>query len=74
MIERTSTKFVNQATDLIRCYKIANSRLFEIALVLVRFNHVARFIINANRSMMLAVVKLCVADCVWLVIQQATER
>jgi hypothetical protein len=42
MIERTSTKFVNQATDLIRCYKIANSRLYEIALGLVRFDHVVR--------------------------------
>ena len=28
--------------------RIKNLRLFEIALVLVRFNHVARFIVNAN--------------------------
>jgi len=27
-------------------------RLLEIARVLVRFNHVARFIVNANRSIM----------------------
>lgn len=52
MIERTSTKFVNQATDLIRCYKIANSRLYEIANVLVRFDHVARFIINSDHGSM----------------------
>jgi hypothetical protein len=28
----------------------ANSPLFELALVLVRFDHVARFIVNANHS------------------------
>jgi len=50
MIERTSTKFVNQATDLIRCYKIANSRLYEIALVLVLLDHIASFIVNVNHS------------------------
>ena len=50
MIERTSTKFVNQATDLIRCYKIANSRLYEIALVLVLLDHIASFIVNANHG------------------------
>ena len=27
-----------------------NSRLFELALVLVRFDHVASFIVNANHS------------------------
>ena len=52
MIERTSTKFVNQATDLIRCYKIANSRLYEIAREGMRFDHVARFIVNADHSIM----------------------
>jgi hypothetical protein len=30
--------------------KNVNSPLFEIALVLVRFNHVAHFIVNANHS------------------------
>jgi hypothetical protein len=29
-----------------------NSRLFEIARVLVRFNHVARCIVNANYCIM----------------------
>jgi hypothetical protein len=28
------------------------SRLFEIALVLVRFDHVARFIVNADHGIM----------------------
>jgi hypothetical protein len=64
MIERTSTKFVNQATDLIRCYKIANSRLFELASVLVRFDRVASFIVNANHSAMGPAAKLRVVDCV----------
>jgi hypothetical protein len=31
-----------------------NSRLFEVALVLVRFDHVARLIVNANHGIMLA--------------------
>jgi hypothetical protein len=29
-----------------------NSQLFELATVLVRFDHVARFIINADNSVM----------------------
>jgi hypothetical protein len=35
--------------DLMR---VKNSPLFEIALVLVRFDHTARSIINANHSIM----------------------
>jgi hypothetical protein len=31
---------------------VSHSRLFEIAHVLVRFDHVARFIANANHSIM----------------------
>src|SRR5712692_5517075 len=38
--------------------------LFEIARVLVRLDHVARVIVNANHSIMRAAVKLCVADCI----------
>jgi hypothetical protein len=39
------------------------SPLFEVARVLVRFNHVASFIVNANHSVMRPVAKLCVVDC-----------
>jgi hypothetical protein len=37
-----------------------NSPLFEFARVLVRFDHVARFIVNANPTVMSAALKLCV--------------
>jgi hypothetical protein len=36
----------------------------EIACVLVLFNHVARFIVNANHSAMRAIVKLWGVDCI----------
>ena len=39
-----------------------NSPLPEIDLVLVRFNHVARFIVNANDGIMRAAVLLGIAD------------
>ena len=42
-----------------------NSPLFEIARVLVRVDHVASRIVNANHSI--------IADCVWLAVPQATE-
>jgi len=35
----------------------------EIARVLVRLDHIARFIVNANPSIVRSAVKLCVADC-----------
>jgi hypothetical protein len=38
--------------------------LFEIAGVLVRFDHVARFIVNANHGIMRAAEMLDIADCV----------
>jgi hypothetical protein len=45
--------------------------------VLVRFNHVASFIVNTKHSMMGAAEGFCVADCigdcVWLAVPQATE-
>jgi hypothetical protein len=40
------------------------SRLFEIASVLGRVDHIASIIVNANRCIMRAAVKLCVSDCV----------
>jgi hypothetical protein len=47
---------------------------FELARVLVCFDHVASFIENANHGMMRATEKLCVVNCVRGVeIPQATE-
>jgi hypothetical protein len=47
---------------------------FELALVLVRLDHVARLIVNANHSIMRAAAKLGVVDGVARVlIPQATE-
>jgi hypothetical protein len=37
-------------------------RFLEIARVLVRVDHISRFIVNANHSAMSPAVKLCVAD------------
>jgi hypothetical protein len=49
-------------------------RFFELALVLVRFDHVASRIVNANHSTMVAAVKFrvvdCITGCVWLGIPQ----
>jgi hypothetical protein len=39
-------------TGKVRLGASTNLRLFEIARVLVRFNHVASFIVNANHSIM----------------------
>jgi hypothetical protein len=41
--------------------------------VLVRFNHVARFIVNVNHSAMRAAAKLRIVDCIRLAVPQATE-
>jgi hypothetical protein len=45
--------------------------------VLVRFDHVAIIIVNANHSIIRPAVKLrvadCITDCVWLCIPEATE-
>jgi hypothetical protein len=53
------------------------SWFFEITFVLVRFDHVASGVVNANHSIMSPAEKLCVADCVadrvWLAIPQPTE-
>jgi hypothetical protein len=61
-----------QGTD-VRCDE-KTLPLFEIASVLVRLDHVARRIVNANHGIMLAAAMLrvagCVVDCVWLAIPQ----
>jgi hypothetical protein len=45
--------------------------------VLVRLDHVARVVVNANHGTMLAADKLrvtdCIRDCVWLAIPHPTE-
>jgi hypothetical protein len=43
-------KFVDQGRDLMRCNKNANLPLFEIASVLLRLNHVASLIVNADHG------------------------
>jgi hypothetical protein len=40
------------------------SPLFELALVLVRLDHVACIIINADHGIMLPAVTHCISDCV----------
>jgi len=56
---------------------LATLALFELARVLVRFDHVASFIVNVDHSVMRAAEKLCVvnrvADSVWLTVPQPTE-
>jgi len=42
----------------------ARSPLFEIAFVLVRFDHVASSHVNADHSIVWTAVMLCVADCI----------
>jgi|SRR5260370_995052 len=41
-----------------------SSPIFELTSVLVRVDHVARFIVNANHGIMRAAGKLCVVDCI----------
>ena len=49
-------------------------RLFEIARVLVRFDHVASVIVNANHGIMRTAIKLRVSNCVRVFrVPQATE-
>jgi hypothetical protein len=40
-----------------------NLPLFEVAFVLLRLDHVASRIVNADRSIMWAAEEFCVADC-----------
>jgi hypothetical protein len=53
------------------------SRFFEIARVLVCFDHVASVIVNANHSVVRTAAMLGVADCVadrvWLAVPKSTE-
>jgi hypothetical protein len=44
---------------MINFKRATDCTLFEIARVLVRFNHVARIIVNADHSIMWASEKLC---------------
>src|SRR5947207_2377849 len=62
-----------------RCkHRHDRSRLFELARLLVRFDHIASFIINVNHCVVRTAQKLgvvdCTADCVWLAIPQPTKR
>src|SRR4051794_25572564 len=58
-----------------RLFVSCASLLFEIARVLVHFNHVASFIVNANYGIMRTAVELRVADCIiWRVVPQPTKR
>jgi len=44
-------KLLDQARDVMRCHtEKLNSPPLEISRLLVRFDHVARFIVNANHS------------------------
>ena len=43
------------------CALRGNTPLFEVGRVLVRLDHIASFIVNANHSIMRAAEKLCVS-------------
>jgi hypothetical protein len=49
------------------------SPLFELAHVLVRLNHIAHCIVNANHGIMWMAEKFCVVDCIRPGVPQATE-
>jgi hypothetical protein len=53
--------------------RVKTSPLFEIASVLVRLDHVASVIINANHGIVGAAEKLGVADCIRLAVPKATK-
>ena len=57
--------------------RVKTSPLLEIALVLVRFNHVASVIVNTNHGIMGAAAMLgvadSVADCIRPIVPQPTE-
>jgi hypothetical protein len=52
MREQQNNKFNNQPSRFSawRLFVSPRSPLFEIACVLVRFDHVARFVVNANHG------------------------
>jgi hypothetical protein len=66
--------FAIQQSKAILARSCEASRLFEIALVLVRFDHVACNIVNADHSITGAAEKLCLADRIRLAVPQPTER
>jgi hypothetical protein len=54
---------------------VEHLRVLELPRVLVRFDHVARFIVNTNHSVMGAAAVLRVIDCrARVLIPQPTER
>jgi hypothetical protein len=57
---------------------ISHTRLFKLACALVRFDHIASRIVNANHGAMGAAAMFCVTecirDCVWLAVPEPTER
>jgi hypothetical protein len=61
----------------VAAFCFAPLRLAKIAFVVVHFDHIASFIVNANHSIARAAAKLgvidCVADCIRLAIPQPTE-
>ena len=64
-------------TDGLAVAVVLTLELAKIARVLVRLDHVARFIVDPNHGVMRAAIELCVvncvADCVWVTVPQATE-
>ena len=66
-----------EADGIVLKTKTGISRVFEIALVLVRFDHVARRIVNANHGIMRATALRRVSDCIYdrirAAVPQATE-
>ena len=57
-LKRPAT-FTSPVVSFVPCGE--TSPLFELARVLVRLDHVASFIVNANHSIMRAAEKLCVS-------------
>ncbi|TMP93668.1 MAG: hypothetical protein E6L08_05095 [Verrucomicrobia bacterium] len=57
--------------------RVKTSPRFEIALVLVRFDHVVSVIVKANHCVMRPTAKLgvadCISDCVWLTVPEPTQ-
>jgi hypothetical protein len=67
-------KVFDSVRDLMRTNR---SPLFEIARVLVCFDHTASRIVNADHGITRGAAKLpvsgCVAGCVWLTVPKATK-
>ena len=73
-------KLLHNGNDALKGCTVASPPLllFEIALVLVRFHHGARFILNANHCIMRAAAKLGIVngirDCIRPSVPQPAER